>query len=147
MDHKVFKSCADFLKINIFLWSANATKRLPNESVMCVQGAGAVELVPWPHADQAHEWAQSIQSDFSLPIQVAWTRLSDVSNLHYHTEVQDHFSLMYVCDVSVTIQRYSIISCVCGLGCHCDSMPECSRVVIVSADIVQAGNMANIGCC
>lgn len=56
---------------------------------MCVdvQGAGAVELVPWPHADQAHEWAQSIQSDFSLPMQVAWTRLSDVSNLHYHTEV------------------------------------------------------------
>ena len=54
---------------------------------MWMQGAGAIELVPWPHADQAHEWSQSIQSDFSLNIQVAWTRLSDVSNLHYHTEV------------------------------------------------------------
>lgn len=52
-----------------------------------VQGAAAVELVPWPHADQAHEWAQSIQTDFGLPIQVSWTRLGDVSNLHYHTEV------------------------------------------------------------
>ena len=54
---------------------------------MGMQGAGAIELVPWPHADQAHEWSQSIQSDFSLDIQVAWTRLSDVSHLHYHTEV------------------------------------------------------------
>ena len=53
-----------------------------------VQGAAAVELVPWPHADQAHEWAQSIQTDFGLPIQVSWTRLGDVSNLHYHTEVR-----------------------------------------------------------
>lgn len=64
-----------------------------------MQGAGAVELVPWPHADQAHEWAQSIQADFSLPLQVAWTRLSDVSNLHYHTEVKQfssHCSLQHV---------------------------------------------------
>ena len=38
-------------------------------SMMCAQGAGAIELIPWPHADQAHEWSQSIQSDFSLHIQ------------------------------------------------------------------------------
>jgi len=54
-----------------------------------MQGAGAIELIPWPHAEQAHEWAQSIAADFDLHVQVAWTRLTDVSHLHYHTEVRD----------------------------------------------------------
>ena len=71
--------------------------------MVCAQGAGAIELVPWPHADQAHEWAQSIQSDFSLPIQVAWTRLDDVSHLHYHTEVCLRKLLPFAC-MFVTLQ-------------------------------------------
>ncbi len=38
---------------------------------------------------QAHEWAQSIAADFDLHAQVAWSRLTNASHLHYHTEVRD----------------------------------------------------------
>ena len=63
------------------------TKQTSKVTVVA-QGAGAIELIPWPHADQAHEWAQSIQADFSLNIQVAWTRLTDPSHLSYHKQVE-----------------------------------------------------------
>ena len=71
---------------------------LQGAACLVMQGGAAVELVPWPHAEQAHEWAQSIQSHFSLNIHVAWTRLTDASHLHYHTEVCFALSVQHMDD-------------------------------------------------
>lgn len=73
-----------FQQTSILIWTHGAAMA---DLLFLPQGAGAIELIPWPHAEQAHEWAHSIAADFDLHVQVAWTRLTDVSHLHYHTEV------------------------------------------------------------
>ena len=79
-----------------------------------MQGAGAVELVPWPHANQAHEWAQSIQADFDLPLKVVWTRLTDYARIQPTTEVcPPHACFVFCMQPSV---RLCCIACrVCAL--------------------------------
>ncbi|KAL0039375.1 hypothetical protein WJX79_005487 [Trebouxia sp. C0005] len=73
-----------FQQTSILIWTHGAAMA---DLLFLPQGAGAIELIPWPHAEQAHEWAQSLAADFDLHVQVAWTRLTDVSHLHYQTEV------------------------------------------------------------
>ena len=79
-----------------------------------MQGAGAVELVPWPHANQAHEWAQSIQADFDLPLKVVWTRLTDYARIQPTTEVYPPACLLYSLHASISTALLHCLLCMCS---------------------------------